>query len=51
MEGRYEAQGRAVPIVGFPFLRNPRTHISNAEIEHLGSRINAFLAASATLAR
>jgi hypothetical protein len=35
------ASGR-VPVVGFPFLRSPRTHNSNAEVQQLAAAIRSL---------
>lgn len=42
-QGHYHAQGRRIPLVGFPFLRSPRTHNSNAERRQLETLIREFL--------
>lgn len=42
-EGTFETTSGSVPVVGFPFLRKPLTHNSDAEIERLGRRIRAFV--------
>ena len=42
-QGVYDAPRCPVPVVGFPFLKKPATHNSNAEIEQLGQLIRAFL--------
>jgi hypothetical protein len=36
MQGTLEAGARVMPVMGFPFLRKPRTHNATAEIEQLG---------------
>jgi hypothetical protein len=36
--------GRAVPLVGFPFLRKPRTHNAYVEIDQLGRYARELLA-------
>jgi hypothetical protein len=42
-EGHYQGAGTAVPAIGFPFLRKPAIHNSNAEIAQLGDRAARFL--------
>lgn len=44
-QGLYGAdiEATSVPVVGFPFLKKPMSHNSNAEIEQLGERIRQFL--------
>ena len=45
-EGRYLPEGRRparVPVVGFPFLRKPRTHNSYDEIRQLGRYARALV--------
>jgi hypothetical protein len=37
--GALRSGTQSVPIVGFPFLRKPRTHNSNAEIAELGQSV------------
>jgi hypothetical protein len=37
--GSLHLEGRIVPVVGFPFLRTPRTHNSAAELEQLGGYV------------
>ncbi len=34
---------RPVPMIGFPFLRNPRTHNSYVEIDQLAARARAHV--------
>ena len=34
--------GAVVPVIGFPFLRKPKTHNSNNELQQLGASIAAF---------
>jgi hypothetical protein len=36
-EGHFETARRRVPVVGFPFLRKPRTHNSYAEVDQLAA--------------
>ncbi len=44
VEGHYRAAGgHSVPVLGFPFLRNPQTHNSYAEIEQLGVMAHALM--------
>lgn len=44
VEGEYTTtSGRAVPLIGFPFLRKPRTHNSYAEVDQLAAFARALL--------
>ena len=36
MQGALREGGRSIPVLGFPFLRKPRTHNATVEIEQLG---------------
>lgn len=42
-QGLLDQPHGGVPVVGFPFLRTPRSHNSNAEIRQLGSSARQFL--------
>ena len=42
-EGRYDSAAASVPVLGFPFLRKPRTHNSYAEIAQLGNYGRALI--------
>jgi hypothetical protein len=43
VQGYYAALDGPVPIVGFPFLRKPASHNSNAEMLQLSRKIRDFL--------
>jgi len=41
-EGIYKAAAGEIPVVGFPFLRKPKTHNSYAEIDQLAEHIRTL---------
>lgn len=46
MEGTLRLDGGLIPVAGFPFLRNPRTHNATLEIEQLGRYVASLMAPS-----
>ena len=42
-QGILRGLGHDLPIVGFPFLRTPRTHNSHAEIDQIGTAGREFV--------
>jgi len=42
LEGIYQTSAGPIPVIGLPFLRKPRTHNSNRELDQLGEYARQF---------